>query len=176
MTTRADELTRRQTRNEYVEMLFQQHYVSLRRMAYLLVLDRAAAEDLAMKTFVRALPHWKRVRGLDWPAGYLRKTLVNLARSRARRAQTEAAARRLVVMPDRQEESRREGAEFAELISTLPFNQRVCVTLRYLEDFSEPEIAEILGRPLGTVKSQLSRARERLAIDIDEGKDDADEQ
>lgn len=169
MTTKAGDLTRRQTRDEYLELLFQQNYTALRRMAYVLVLDRDAAEDLAMETFARALPHWRRLRSLEWPAGYLRKTLVNLARSRARKAKTESVASRLFAQPDRHEDSRA-GVEFAELVAKLPFTQRACVTLRYLEDFSEAEIADILGRPLGTVKSQLSRARERLSSATNERK------
>lgn len=163
MITNADDITRPQTRNDYLEELFQRNYVPLRRTAYVLVLDREAAEDLTMETFVRALPHWKRIRGMDWPAGYLRKTLVNLARSRARRAKTEAIATRLFAQPDRLDASREGGAEFRELVAALPFNQRACVTLKYLEGFTEAEIADVLERPLGTIKSQLARARERLA-------------
>jgi RNA polymerase sigma factor (sigma-70 family) len=48
-------------------------------------------------------------------------------------------------------------------VQALPERQRIVVVLRYLEDLSEPEIAEVIDLPVGTVKSQLSRARRKLA-------------
>jgi DNA-directed RNA polymerase specialized sigma24 family protein len=48
-------------------------------------------------------------------------------------------------------------------VTRLPERQRVCIVLRYLEDMTEPEIAEVLDIPVGTVKSQLSRGRAKLA-------------
>jgi RNA polymerase sigma factor (sigma-70 family) len=48
-------------------------------------------------------------------------------------------------------------------VTKLPDRQRVCVVLRYMEDLTEPEIAEVLDCPVGTVKSQLSRGRAKLA-------------
>jgi RNA polymerase sigma-70 factor (ECF subfamily) len=48
----------------------------------------------------------------------------------------------------------------------LPPEQRAAVFLRYYLDMSEPQIAEVLGRPLGTVKSRLHLARTRLKEEL----------
>jgi RNA polymerase sigma factor (sigma-70 family) len=52
-------------------------------------------------------------------------------------------------------------------VQQLPERMRAAVALRYLEDLPEAEIADLLGCSIGTVKSQLSRARDRLAIALE---------
>jgi RNA polymerase sigma factor (sigma-70 family) len=50
-------------------------------------------------------------------------------------------------------------------VNRLSYDHRVVVTLRYLADLSEPQIAQVLSIPLGTVKSRLSRAQASLGRD-----------
>ncbi len=65
--------------------VFQEHHTRLVRFAYLLSGDRHAADDLAADAFARVFPHWCR-GSVDDPGAYLRRTVVNLVRERARRS------------------------------------------------------------------------------------------
>jgi RNA polymerase sigma-70 factor (sigma-E family) len=139
----------------------------LTRTAYLLTGDVHEAEDLVQSTLVRVYPHWRRVRA-DTAEHYVRRALVNTNRSRFRR-------RRVVhllvpVLPDThpvREDGmgvggRAEHDSLARVLGQLPERQRAVVVLRYCEDLSAEEVADILGCSVGTVKSQASRALAKL--------------
>ena len=97
-------------------------------------------------------------------AVYVRAAVVNLCRSRLRRRGTEEAGNRA---------SWRDPAEWTDpvddalvvldAVRTLPPRQRETVVLRYYEDLTERDVAAALGCSVGTVKSQLARARASLA-------------
>jgi len=57
----------------------------------------------------------------------------------------------------------------------LPPRQRLCVVLRYYEDLPESEIAALMDCSVGTVKSQLAKARRKLAADLTWEEEDNDE-
>ena len=140
---------------------------SLTHTAYLLTGDFHEAEDLVQTTLVRVYPHWHRLRP-GTAEHYVRRALVNTNRSRHRR-------RRIVhlllpVLPDthpaREDRvgvgSVEEHDTIVRVLNLLPERQRAVVVLRYCEDLSAEEVAEILGCSVGTVKSQSSRALARL--------------
>lgn len=145
---------------------YESDYRSLQRIALVMLGDPSDAEDAVMDTFLKASSHWRLFQRLDWPSGYLRKALINECRSRLRRRRLER--RTLAMFRIRTERSTsdidRHGRRMDvwQAISALPTSQRACVALRYLEDLTEAEIATNLDLPLGTVKSQLSRARKNL--------------
>ena len=64
-------------RAEAFEDFFHAHHERLLRAMYLATGDRHEAEDLAQEAFVRILERWERVRGLDYPVGYLYRTALN---------------------------------------------------------------------------------------------------
>ena len=149
--------------------LFDRHYDALRRLAYVLLRDVATAEEVAMEAFARVLTVWGRVRQMDAPELYLRKIVVNLCRSRWRRLQMEWKANR--VAPEARAWVPPVDADHLDLwdaVDRLPLRQKQCVVLRYLDDLSEPGIAEVLQIPLGTVKTNLHRARLKLAAELGE--------
>jgi len=161
-----------------IDALFVHEYAGLARLAFLLTDDRSSAEEVAMEAFARALAGWRRIRSMDRPDLYLRRIVVNLCSSNIkrrgieRRANARAAAQRLEVPPPSASEP-----SIAKAVSELPVRQRACVVLRYYEDRSEAEIAEVLSCSVGTVKSQLSKAREKLERELraftDQGDRDA---
>jgi RNA polymerase sigma-70 factor (sigma-E family) len=157
-------------RDQRVGDLFDRHYPGLCRLAYLIVGDRVQAEEVVMDAFTRTFASWGRIRDLDHSEAYLRRAVVNLSRTRARRRSTEersnAAVARRPVPPAGAEPER----DFVvwEAVSGLPDRQRAAVVLRYYEDLPEAEIADVLGCTVGTVKSQLSKARAALARALDE--------
>jgi len=157
-------------RDQRVGDLFDRHYAGLCRLAYLIVGDQLQAEEVVMDAFMRTFASWGRIRDLDRSEAYLRRAVVNLSRTRARRRYTEersnAAVTRQPVKPAGGEPERE--LVVWEAVRTLPDRQRAAVVLRYYEDLPEADIADVLGCTVGTVKSQLSKARAALARALDE--------
>ncbi|RZD90967.1 SigE family RNA polymerase sigma factor [Streptomyces albidoflavus] len=136
----------------------------LLRTAYLLTGDHHEAEDLVQVTLAKLFPAWPRVRGLDEPDAYVRRALVNnnLSRFRKRRVVQLLTPR----LPERGQEGgaarTEERSLLLEALGTLPPRQRAVVVLRYWEDLSEQQAAEVLGCSPGNVKSQASRGLRKL--------------
>lgn len=142
---------------EFVEV----RYGDLLRTAYLLTGSRDAAQDLLQNALVKAMRHWKRV---EEPMAYVRRTMVNERSSLWRRI----GSRELLtnIVPQRSGADEAAGhAERDELLTALrrlPTKMRTVLVLRYWEDLSEAETAELLGCAPGTVKSQASRGLAKL--------------
>jgi RNA polymerase sigma-70 factor (sigma-E family) len=144
----------------------------LLRTAYLVVWDLAGAEDLVQECLFRVARRWPRVRSMDHPTAYARRVLVNLALDNAtRRARHRSELDRSgrVPLEDHHDESAaralgmvESSSELLAAIGELPGRQRVTLVLRYFEDHTEAQVAEILGCSVGTVKSTTWRALERL--------------
>ena len=150
-----------------IDALFVHEYSGLARLAFLLTGDRSAAEELTMETFARALASWRRVGSMDRPDLYLRRIVVNLCSSNLKRRAVEhrANARASAQLRDVAPSPVPEPA-ITRAVQELPVRQRACVVLRYYEDRSEAEMAEILRCSVGTVKSQLAKAREKLEQEL----------
>lgn len=151
------------------EMLFDRHYRSLRGLAFVMLGDAARAEEVVMEAYVKAFGGWGRLRTMDHPHAYLRQIVVNLCRSRFRREKVELRVNALVHRSGEQAQWERDSALRMDLwaaVRKLPERQRACVVLRYLEDMTEREIADALECSIGTVKSQLSKARTKLEREL----------
>jgi RNA polymerase sigma-70 factor (sigma-E family) len=148
---------------------------ALSRTAYLLTGDHAVAEDLLQTALVRTAEHWHRIVGGD-PEAYLRRVMVNERTSRWRRRRyavevptsTEALAAAsgpgwpsATAVPDAADAVVRRATLVAAL-AQLPPRQRAVVVLRFFDDLSEAQTAEVLGCAIGTVKSQAHVALARL--------------
>ena len=134
---------------------------SLLRTAYLLTGDHGHAEDLVQTALLKTYRHWARVTAKGDPTAYVRRVLVTTHTSwRRRLSSTEQVIETLpdqaaAAVPDRDE-------EIAEALRELPPRMRAVVVLRFFEDRSEAQTAELLGCSVGTVKTQSSRAMARL--------------
>jgi RNA polymerase sigma-70 factor (sigma-E family) len=138
---------------------------ALQRFGYALTGDWALAEDLLQTALARAYPRWSRVRRDD-PEGYVRKIMVNTWCSWWRRRwRGEVPALQLpeVAGPDRFTEVDQRQALRAAL-AQLPPRQRAVVVLRYHQDLSEMQVADLLGISVGTVKSQSAKALAALRM------------
>lgn len=149
--------------------LFDAHYLSLCRLAYILLGDPARAEDAVQEAFLRTFAGWGRLRQPALAHIYLRKAVLNQCRSKLRRRQTEARVNSVLGAADRTrdgnafEDRRVADLDIAAAVRQLPTRQREAVLLRYFLDLGESEVAAILGVNVGTVKSQLAKARRNLA-------------
>lgn len=159
-------------RDECIARLFDEHYRGLCRLAGVLLNDSAAAEEVVQEAFLRTFSGWWRVRHPERAQWYLRTSVVNLCRSRLRRRGSEGRGNR-IIWSSTEAGRAAAGGEASDapedslillaLVRRLPPRQREAVVLRYYEDLSEAEIARILGCAVGTVKSQLAKARATLA-------------
>lgn len=149
-------------REQAFREFFDAEFVGLRRLAYLLTGDWGEAEDLAQETMVRMYRSWNSIK--ERPAAYARSVLINRHRSLLRRAKVEAkhALVRKSFGPPPSAELEDEYLVVWEALRTLPQRERQAVVLRYYEDMPVAEIAEVLGCPVGTVKSMTHRALGRL--------------
>ncbi|WP_239455431.1 SigE family RNA polymerase sigma factor [Nocardioides gilvus] len=138
---------------------------ALLRTAYLLTHDHALAEDLLQTALSKAWFAWGRIDGQ--PESYVRRILVTTYATwwrrkwngeRATDELPETATTDSTAVTDA-------GHDLWEAMSRLPRRMRAVVVLRYFEDLSVNDTAHALGISPGTVKSQLSKALEKLRID-----------
>lgn len=142
---------------EFVEV----RYARLLRTAYLLTGTREAAEDLVQSALLTTMRHWRSVAD---PMAYVRRAMINQRTSLWRRV----GSRELLTdrPPDHHapddSPSRDDRAQLLAALNTLPARMRAVLVLRYWEDLSEVEAAQLLSCSVGTVKSQASRGLSRL--------------
>ena len=160
-------------RDREVAALFDRHYVPMCRLAFVILGDRALAEEIVMEALLKTFAGWGRLRAIDRADAYLRRAVVNLCRSRIRRKMIEARvnaetkARASRTKPDWDQEAHENNRLVMEAIRSLPERQRTAIVLRYYDDLSESQIAEVLDCSVGTVKSQLSKARSKLGAALE---------
>lgn len=136
---------------------------ALLRTAYLLTSDIHAAEDLVQIALAKTYLHWGRLRDRGALEGYVRRIMINEHTSWWRRA-WRRNEHSTDTLPEHRQPASDDVTAFAQrdemwaLVQTLPPRQRAVVVLRYYEDMSEAETAQVLGCSVGTVKSQASRA------------------
>ena len=154
-------------RTSAVTALFEEHYVSLVRMARLLVDDRETAEDVVMDAFTSLYRRWAAIRDPAEAYRYVRSCVLNGARSQLRRRRL----RRRHESGSPQQEADSVGLEtneadrstLTQLLGTLPYRQRQVLVLRYFVDLTEAQIAYELGVSPGSVKTHASRGLAALA-------------
>lgn len=139
----------------------------LLRLAYLLTRDWMKAEDLLQAALIKVWSVWRTIDGQD-PEAYVRKVIVTTHVSWWRRRwRNERPAGRLPEHPlahDAIAEVDQRDAMWRAL-GRLPARQRAVVVLRYFEDLTEAQVAELLNCSVGTVKSQNARALAKLRTD-----------
>jgi len=151
--------------------LYRAHAPEALRVAYLMTGQRALAEDLVQDAFVRCIGRLGHLRHQDSFPGYLRRTVLNLARMHFRRGRSErarlesiAAHTPAVETPDAIQV---EAVRVALL--GIPYRQRAAIVLRYYCELPDAETAVALRCAPGTVRSLISRGLDRLRVLLREG-------
>ena len=147
---------------------------ALRRYAAALLRDRQDADDLVHECLVRALDKLHTRREDADVRAWLFAIMHNLFISQLRRRKARAAANRrdethkidLAIRPD--QESSLQWRDLLRALNRLPEEQRIVILLVSVEDLNYAEAAQVLGVPIGTVMSRLSRGRERLRQMLEE--------
>lgn len=158
---------RRPVTHDDVLALYREHHDGLLRLAVLVAPEDGMAEDIVQEAFVRLYRSWGGIVDTTKVAAYLRSTVINLARGRGRRISV-ALRKRPAASPDAA--SAEEGAlrndrhrEVVRALRQLPDRQRACLVLRFYEDLTETQIAEVLGISVGSVRTHMHRGRAALA-------------
>jgi RNA polymerase sigma-70 factor (sigma-E family) len=133
-------------------------------LAFVLTGNQSVAEETAQDAFTAAFRRWHSIVAYDSPGAWVRRVACNRAASVVRRRVREAKALMRLVGRTQSYLELDEGDEaFWHAVRRLPARQAQVVALRYLEDYSVRDIAEILDCSEGTVKTHLSRARHAIA-------------
>ena len=149
--------------------LYARHAGEALRLAYLLTGDRSLADDLVQDAFVRVAGRLLHLRDPGGFYAYLRKTIVNLARSHFRhRAVERRFLERQAGPPPIEPEDVSDRERLRRALMALPIGQRTAIVLRYFEDLSEAQTAELMGRHAAAVKSLVSRAMVTLRTTVGE--------
>jgi RNA polymerase sigma-70 factor (sigma-E family) len=135
---------------------------ALVRSAWLLTGDEAAAQDLVQTALVKTWSRWARVEA---PEAYVRRVLLSTFLTWNRRRWRGELS--VATLPERAEV--RDAFADVDLrapvhaaLRELPPRQRAVVVLRYFDDLTEAQAAEVLGCSVGTVKSQNAKALAKL--------------
>jgi RNA polymerase sigma-70 factor (sigma-E family) len=143
------------------DALFDRCFEPMKRLAFLLGADDP--ENIAQEAFVRLHDRWAALSDQEKALAYLRRTVVNLSRSRLRHL-------RVVRRAPRERDRDAASAESLALanrvmrdaLATLTSRQRQVVVLRYWLDLDQQAIADTLGIAVGTVKATTSHAMAAL--------------
>jgi RNA polymerase sigma-70 factor (sigma-E family) len=150
---------------ERVGDLYRAQAVGLIRLAYLMLGDRAAAEDVVQDAFCGLYRRWDRLADPSGALPYVRASVLNGCRTALRRRarghpvpvyQPPSGSAEAAVL------SREERAEVMRAVRRLPDRQREALVLRFYLDLPEPEIARLMGIRPGTVRSATHRALKAL--------------
>jgi RNA polymerase sigma-70 factor, ECF subfamily len=165
---------------EAFEVLYDRHGGVAFSLAYRIVGDRAAAEEVVQEAFIsvwRSGARFDAARGSvrSWLLSVVRNRAIDFLRSRAGKAPkldfNDDAALEQRPAPERTEEEalRRETAgEVRGALGKLPGEQSKVIELAYFGGFSHSEIASILGLPMGTVKGRMRLGLEKIRGELAE--------
>ena len=145
--------------------IFDRHWPRVWRAAYAVCGDRELASDAAQDAFIRAgaaLHRFDRSRPVEpWLVRIAVNRAIDLVRARRREAGENELPERPAVEPPLRDD------ELGDALRRLRPERRAVIALHYWLDYTTPEIAEILGVPLGTVNSRLARALRDLRLELE---------
>jgi RNA polymerase sigma-70 factor (sigma-E family) len=142
------------------EVVYAETYPAMVRLAVLMMGDNQAAEELVQDVFITVYRRWHRLRT---PHAYIRQSVMNACRDALRRRQVKERLH-LRRPPAPPVDGTPEHVD--DLLATLNPRQRAVVVLRFYEDLSIDDIAELLDTRPGTVKSLLHRSLGSLRKDL----------
>jgi RNA polymerase sigma-70 factor (ECF subfamily) len=142
------------------------HQQAVRAFLRRVAADREEADDLAQETFIAAwrhLPSWRGEASLrSWLFAIAWKKAANGRRALFRRLARDTGFAEKTELERPGDGGSEDRLALASAIADLPLAQRAAAALCLAEDYSHSEAAEILGLPLGTLKSHVARARAKL--------------
>src|SRR3954447_9502508 len=137
---------------------------ALLRLAFAVVGDYQLAKDLLQEAMIKTYVAWPRLREPSAAEAYVRRTIVTTAISWRRRPSFHEPP--VEVLPEGEHGDETDRVTTHRVlwmhVRGLPPRQRAALVLRYYEDLSEAETAQLMGCSVGTVKSQVAAALVKL--------------
>jgi RNA polymerase sigma-70 factor (ECF subfamily) len=125
--------------------------------------DLAAAEDATQEAFAQAWVSWSRISRYDNPGAWVRRVAINRLRNAHRsRLRGEAAVQRMNPEVSSVTSPAERDSDLVLGLQRLPYKQRVCAVLFYVDGLSTSEVAQAMGISHGSVSQHLNRARTAL--------------
>lgn len=152
----------------------QRRRAQLIRLAWALTRDRDLAEDVTQIALERLWRRWASVPTEDserW--AYAQRVLISQVSTWRRRLWTKNELPTDALPQRASEPVDADRPQVLDWLSELPPRQRSVIVLRYLSDLSVEQTAKVLGCSTGTVKSQASKAMDKLRLNERRGDDDA---
>lgn len=127
--------------------------------------DSELSDDLAQDTFIKAYTNIASFKNLSSFSTWLYRIAYNIFYDyiRSRKETNDLDAREVDGISSVEQDNLGQKMDVYQSLKTLKEIERTCITLFYMEDVSIEKIAGITGCPVGTVKSHLSRGKEKLA-------------
>jgi RNA polymerase sigma factor (sigma-70 family) len=144
--------------HESFEEAFDTLFPRAEHLAYRILGDRAAAEDVAAEAMARTFLHWRRVSRLPHRDGWVLRVATNVAIDTYRRRPPEAMATAPVDVAD----AATLRVSLCAALAVLPSRQQAVIALRHFEGMTDQEVALALGLSLGTVKTHARRGTAAL--------------
>jgi RNA polymerase sigma-70 factor, ECF subfamily len=166
---------------EAFEVFYDRHGGAAYSLAYRIVGERGAAEDVAQEAFIsiwRSGARYDQARGSvrSWMLGIVRNRAIDFLRSKAGRGpkldfddDSVLAQRPAAELTDAEALRHETADELRGALGELPGDQSKVIELAYFGGFSHSEIAEMLGVPLGTVKGRMRLGLEKIRGELAEG-------
>lgn len=147
------------------EDLYRSNVQYARKIAYLSVGDAAQAEDIVQDAFIRVLGRFGELRKPTSFRSYLLRTVLSLCKNHFRRAALERERRPPAREPIA--EQTEQDDDLIDALRRLPHRQRAALVLRYCEDLTEVDTAEILQTSTKAVQSLVARGLVTLRKEVD---------
>ncbi len=144
------------TADDAFAAVFAAEYPQVVKLGYTMTRSDAAAQDAAQHAFAMLFERWTTIEN---PAGFVRTVALNRLRDDGRHA---SVRRKFLRSADSREATASDPDYLADALRKLPAQRRAMVVLRFYEQRTVAEIADILQVPSGSVKSGLSRAMQQL--------------
>jgi RNA polymerase sigma-70 factor, ECF subfamily len=166
---------------EAFEVFYDRHGGVAYSLAYRIVGEKAAAEDVTQEAFIsvwRSGARFDRARGSvrSWMLSIVRNRAIDMLRSRAGKApklsfddDAVLEQRPAEELTDEEAMQHETAQELRGAVGSLPGEQAKVIELAYFGGFSQSEIAAMLGVPLGTVKGRMRLGMEKIRGELAEG-------
>lgn len=158
----------RESHEEFADFV-DRYSTGLVRLAYLLLGDSHAAEDLVADVFLAVWRQWDRIRKVDYPLAYLRQMVTNKAATRHRNRARERLSLERLFAGATDSGHDPDGAVVVDVraaLQRIPPRRRACLVLRFAFDLPEREVAQTLGITIGAVKSQTFKGLAQLRKEL----------